>query len=469
MPLWTLSDVATALHLQGDSFPATPITGVSIDTRTLKPGDLFVALSGTPSGGFKSSFESTGDGHAYLAQAAEKGAVAAIVSHQNPAVSIPQLVVPDTLMDGLWALGRAARSRFSGTLIALTGSAGKTSTKEMLATLLQAPASVGSYNNFWGVPLTLARIPANAEYAVVEMGMNQKGEIARLSALARPHVALVVNVHPVHLEHLGSLDAIRHEKLSITVGLENGGTLVVPADLSREGCNWHGRVVTFSDDFDMAKPADVHVYSETPEGTTWHIEASVVGRKFRFRLPEGAPHRLHNAMAALATVHAAVGINADMVSDRMETIGNLEGRGVSRIIDNVTVIDDSFNGNPASMRAALESLGVRPVLGRRIAVLGDMLELGADAPRYHAELAQFCQKIDKVVAVGPLMENLWAALPEEKRMLRIEDPEDFEVEHFATMLQPQDAVVIKGSKKIFYMHHVAQRLKDALSRREPNA
>jgi UDP-N-acetylmuramoyl-tripeptide--D-alanyl-D-alanine ligase len=465
-PLWTLPEIAAALHVEAINLPHTPVTGVSIDTRTIKPGDLFVALSGTPSGGFKSSFESTGDGHAYLAQAAEKGAVAAIVAHKNDAVNIPQFVVGDTLMDGLWALGRAARSRFTGTLIALTGSAGKTSTKEMLATLLQCPASVGSYNNFWGVPLTLARIPSNAEYAVVEMGMNQKGEIARLSALARPHVALVVNVHPVHLEHLGSLDAIRHEKLSITVGLESGGSLVVPSDLSLEGCNWHGRVVTFSDDFDMAKPADVHVYSETPEGTTWHIEASVVGRKFRFRLPEGAPHRLHNAMAALATVHAAIGINADMVADRMETIGTLEGRGTVQIFGGVTVIDDSFNGNPASMRAALESLSVRPVVGRRIAVLGDMLELGPDAPRYHAELAAFCQKIDRVVAIGSLMGNLWEALPAEKRMLRIEDPEDFEVEHFATMLQPQDAVVVKGSKKMLYMHHVAERLRDALAGRD---
>lgn len=242
--LFTLGEAARALNTQHATLN-TPITGVSIDTRTLQRGDLFIALSGTPSGGFTSSFASKGDGHNFLKMAEEKGAAAAIVSTPNPELKIPQLVVKDTLIDGLWALGAASRQRLTGKVAGLTGSAGKTTTKEMLASLLGAPASVGSYNNFWGVPLTLARIPRTAPFAIVEMGMNRPGEIAKLSKLTQPEVALVVNVRPVHLEHLGSIEAIAREKLSISEGLKKGGTLVVPADLDITVSGWQGPVLRF--------------------------------------------------------------------------------------------------------------------------------------------------------------------------------------------------------------------------------
>ena len=225
-PLWTIAEVARALGLAGE-FPDTPIDFVTQDSRLVKPGCLFVALSGTPSGGFVSSFASARDGWEFADKAQAAGAVAMIVPHRIDGVSVPQLIVKDTLIDGLWTLARAARARFDGPVIGLTGSAGKTSTKEFLAAYPDAYASPSSFNNFWGVPLTLCNASPDASVWVVEMGMNQTGEIARLSELTKPTVALVVNVQPVHLEKLGSLEAIRREKVSIAQGLPKDGVLVL--------------------------------------------------------------------------------------------------------------------------------------------------------------------------------------------------------------------------------------------------
>src|SRR5437899_4460990 len=237
-PLWTIAEVARALGLSGD-YPDTPIDFVTQDSRLVKPGCLFVALSGTPSGGFISSFASARDGWEFADKAEAAGAVAMIVPHRIDGVSVPQLIVKDTLIDGLWRLARAARASFKGPVIGLTGSAGKTSTKEFLAAYPNAYASPSSFNNFWGVPLTLCNARPNASLWVVEMGMNQTGEIARLSELTRPTVALVVNVQPVHLEKLGSLEAIRREKVSIALGLPEGGVLVLPAGIKAP--DWKGR------------------------------------------------------------------------------------------------------------------------------------------------------------------------------------------------------------------------------------
>ena len=243
-PLWTVAEVARALGLSGE-FPDTPIDFVTQDSRLVKPGCLFVALSGTPSGGFISSFASARDGWEFADKAQAAGAVAMIVPHRIDGVSVPQLVVKDTLIDGLWTLARAARARFNGPVIGLTGSAGKTSTKEFLAAYPAAYASPSSFNNFWGVPLTLCNASPAASVWVVEMGMNQTGEIARLSELTKPTVALVVNVQPVHLEKLGSLEAIRREKVSIAQGLPNDGVLVLPDDV--EAPEWNGKVVRFGE------------------------------------------------------------------------------------------------------------------------------------------------------------------------------------------------------------------------------
>src|SRR6202011_2284073 len=244
-------------------FPDTSIDFITQDSRLVKPGSLFVALSGTPSGGFVSSFASTRDGWEFAAKAEAAGAVAMIVPHKVDGVSVPQLVVEDTLLDGLWALARAARARFKGPVIGLTGSAGKTSTKEFIAAYPEAYAGPSSFNNFWGVPLTLCNASPRASAWVVELGMNQAGEISRLSELTRPTVALVVNVQPVHLEKLGSLEAIRREKVSIAQGLPKDGVLVLPADVTAP--EWNGKIVRFGD------ASEVRALKHSAQGESWNV------------------------------------------------------------------------------------------------------------------------------------------------------------------------------------------------------
>src|SRR6187455_2449516 len=329
-PLWTITEVARALGLSGE-YPETPIDFVTQDSRLVKPGCLFVALSGTPSGGFISSFASARDGWDFADKAQAAGAVAMIVPHRIDGISIPQLVVKDTLIDGLWRLARAARARFDGPVIGLTGSAGKTSTKEFLAAYPNAYASPSSFNNFWGVPLTLCNASPNASVWVVEMGMNQSGEIARLSELTGPTVALVVNVQPVHLEKLGSLEAIRREKISIALGLPAEGVLVLPHDV--EAPEWNGRVVRFGE------ASEVRELQHAAEGESWNVTAQVGGNQIGFELTPGAPHRLQNALAALASLHAA-GLDASALAPELGRVGIMTGRGVEQVAHGITVIDD---------------------------------------------------------------------------------------------------------------------------------
>src|SRR5436190_19454176 len=265
-PLWTIAEVARALGLPG-RFPETSIDFVTQDSRLVKPGSLFVAMSGTPSGGFVSSFASARDGWHFAADAEGAGAVAMIVPHRIEGVGVSQLVVQDTLLDGLWALARAGRARFKGPVIGLTGSAGKTSTKEFIAAYPRAYASPSSFNNFWGVPLTLCNADPDASVWVVEMGMNQVGEIARLSELTRPTVALVVNVQPVHLEKLGSLEAIRREKISVIRGLPSDGTLVLPVEVNAP--EWRGWIVRFGG------ASEARELQHTARGESWDVTAEV--------------------------------------------------------------------------------------------------------------------------------------------------------------------------------------------------
>jgi UDP-N-acetylmuramoyl-tripeptide--D-alanyl-D-alanine ligase len=378
-PLWTIAEVARALGVTGQ-FPETAIDFVTQDSRLVKRGSLFVALSGTPSGGFVSSFASSRDGWEFAATAEAAGAVAMIVPHKIVGVGIPQLVVQDTLIDGLWALAQAARARFEGPVIGLTGSAGKTSTKEFIAVYPGAYASPSSFNNFWGVPLTLCNADSQASLWVVEMGMNQAGEIMRLSALTRPTVALVVNVQPVHLEKLGSLEAIRREKVSIAQGLPQDGVLVLPVGL--DAPEWNGRSIRFGDG------SQVRELDHVAGGESWQVRADMYGKEIAFSLTPGAPHRVQNALAALAAIHAA-GLDEAALASELGGVGIMSGRGVEQTAGGATLIDDSFNGNPASMVAALDSLKARPMKqGRRIAILGDMLELGPEAPAYHEDLAK---------------------------------------------------------------------------------
>lgn len=425
-PLWTSAAAAAATGGRVEG-PAWAATGVSIDTRTLAPGDLFVALADRR------------DGHAFVAQALEKGAAAALVARRPTGVdpTAPLLVVADVLQ-ALGALGSAARARMAGQVVGITGSVGKTSTKEMLATALapqgRTHAAEKSYNNHWGVPLTLARMPAETAFAVIEIGMNHPGEIAPLSRLARPHVGIVTSVAAVHLEAFANIFGIAREKASIFEGVEPGGTAIINRDirtypsvnrkaarlgLTRLRFGWAGRP-----EFALDRVA------LSDRGTV--VRAKIRGRPMIFKLAASGKHFAMNALAVLAAVEA-VGGDIAQAALALASWGPPPGRGArwqitlgeEGVDGRVLLIDESYNANPEAMGAAFEVLAAtrpedgigRVSKGRRVAFLADMLELGPTAPALHAGLAEHpaLRAIDVVHTAGPLMQALHTALPRGKR------------------------------------------------------
>jgi UDP-N-acetylmuramoyl-tripeptide--D-alanyl-D-alanine ligase len=434
--LWSAEDLAEAT---GGALSARfAATGVSIDTRTLAPGDLFIALRGE-----------AGDGHDHVGAAFAKGAAGAMVHRAVPGAD--HLLMVDDTLSALARLGAYARGRFTGRLIAVTGSVGKTTTKEMLRTALaaQAPthAAVASYNNHWGLPLTLARLPADAAYCVAEIGMNHAGEIAPLARLARPHVAVITAIAPAHIGYLGSLAAIAAEKASICQGLEAGGVAVLPADtptlpLLREAAAG-ARTVTFG----AARDADVRLLAAAPDAEGSDVQTSLSGEGIRFRLPAPGRHMAMNALAALAGV-AALGADPKQAAQALAGFVPMAGRGARRRLlvtgGSVLLLDESYNANPASVRAALNVLRLQSA-ARRIAVLGDMLELGEAAPDLHNGLAQdVLEAADLVFACGPLMRGLFDALPAARRGAHADDAATL-APLVGAALRPGDAVLVKGS------------------------
>jgi len=420
--------------------------GLSIDTRTLKPGDIFVAL------------KAQRDGHEFVESAFEAGASAALVSRapEKTPDGAPLLLVGDTL-EGLRDLARAARLRSYAKRIGVTGSAGKTSTKEMLRSALgaagRAHAADRSFNNHLGVPLTLASLPITADYAVFEIGMNHPGEIAPLSGLVRPHAAIVTTVGAAHLEFFDSIAGIAHEKASIYGGLGPGGVAVAPIDndwfsiladhATREGA----RLVTFGED----RRADYRLVSHKDAGGGAEVVAEIEGECIEFRLSMPGRHMALNALAAVAAAEAGGAPRAKLLKG-LESHAAGAGRGAQFEVPvkggTVRVIDESYNANPASMGAALAVLaGVKPKgRGRRIAVVGDMLELGPDAPALHAALAEDLKaaKVDRVYVAGKLVDHLWSALPEAMRGARANEAGAL-VEGLLRDLEPGDVLMAKGS------------------------
>ncbi len=453
--LWTAAEAAAATggKARGDWMA----TGVSIDTRTMSPGDLFVAL------------KDSRDGHQFVAEALEKGAAAALVTRipEGVAKDAMLLVVPDVLR-GLEALGRAARARSAAQVIAVTGSAGKTSTKEMLRASLsrqgQVHAAEKSFNNHWGVPLTLARLPKDADFAVIEIGMNRPGEIAPLARLARPHVAIVTTVAAAHLEAFGRIERIAEEKASIFKGLERDGVAIFRGDipmtpiLRRRAGNHAARLIDFGE-----APENHHRATEIRI-----LENSTVARARLWRTPVAycihAPgrHFAINALAVLAAVHE-VGADRALAIVALADWLPPDGRGgrekIALDVVNdqfvVDLIDDAFNANPASMAAALDVLGASVPLdgmgrvskGRRIAILGDMLELGPQEGMLHAEIADHpaMERVAVVHCVGPRMRALWETLPERRRGLWTETAEELRA-RVHTLVDAGDVVMVKGSK-----------------------
>ena len=422
--------------------------GVSIDSRSTEPGDLFVALRGPQF-----------DGHDFVADALARGAAAAIVDHapKNVADGAPLLSVGDTF-DALNGLGAAARARGRVCIVALTGSVGKTGTKEALRLVLsrqgRTTANEGSLNNHWGLPLSLARMVGDERFGIFEMGMNHPGEIAPLSRMARPHVALILTVEAVHSAFFNGIGAIADAKAEIFDGLEPEGIAVLNRDnqqYERLAAAARARRVGSILTFGAHPKADVRVLDIQPGPTSSRIGASVAGTMLSYEIGIAGRHWVTNSLAVLAVVKALGGdvVRAASVLSNMRAP---EGRGARRRIHigdgHFELIDEGYNASPVSMEAALAVLGQAPVAGdgRRIAVLGDMLELGDGAAARHAELAEVIKEhgIDLVFTAGSEMTHLWSALPSSLRGGHASDSSTL-APLVTANVAPGDVVMVKGS------------------------
>ncbi|AOZ69808.1 UDP-N-acetylmuramoyl-tripeptide--D-alanyl-D-alanine ligase [Rhodobacter xanthinilyticus] len=458
--LWTSAEAVAATG--GRATRDFAAMGISIDTRSLRPGDLFVAL------------KDVRDGHDFVAQALAAGAAAALVSRlpEGCSEADPLLIVEDVL-PALEALGRAGRARTRARVIAVTGSVGKTSTKEMLRAVLAAQGRVhaaeASFNNHWGVPITLARMPAEADFAVIEIGMNHPGEIAPLARLARPHAAMITTVAAAHLEAFaeaegGGLAGIAREKAAIFEGLEPGGVAVVPtglevsAILEAAAAARADRVIRFG----PAEGSDYRLVSATIAGDATIVRADHAGQELLFKVLSPGKHFANNALGVLALAEA-VGADVAVAACDLGLWEPPAGRGARErvwldIVDesqSFDLFDDAFNANPASMTAGLEVLagaaprdGVgRVKQGRRVAILGDMLELGPDEAALHAAIADdpSMAAIDTVHLAGPRMRALYEALPRAKRGEWFATAKEL-AERARHLVDAGDVVLVKGSK-----------------------
>ena len=387
-----------------------------------------------------------------------RGAAAAVARDRAATLAAfgPVFPVDDTLL-AMVRLGVASRARTAARVVAVTGSVGKTSAKEMLRQMLAAcgaaHASAASFNNHWGVPLTLARMPADARFGVFEIGMNHAGEIAPLTRMARPHVALVTTIAPVHIEHLGSLEAIADAKAEVFLGLEPGGVAVLNRSapqfdrLAAAARAQRAIVRTFGSD----EASEARLLGIVETETESRVEARILGRRLRFDLGAPGAHMAENALGALLAADA-LGADLEACASALAGFSAQKGRGVRISIatpgGGAIIIDESYNANPASMRAALKLLGAAKPgpNGRRIAVIGDMLELGPDAAAMHAELASDLEadKVDLLFGAGPLTRALYDAAPASMRAAWAERSDGLTAE-IAAALRGGDVVMVKGS------------------------
>lgn len=439
-PLWTSEEIAAATggRLAGAPFA---VNGVSIDTRSIEQGDLFVALAGVR------------DGHEFVGQALGAGAAGALVSQAGEGSSV---VVEDTLK-ALERLGEAARDRAPQVRRgAVTGSVGKTSvTQAVRAGLMlagKAHSSVKSYNNHIGVPLTLARMPRDTERAVFEIGMNHADEITPLSRFVRPHAVAITTVGPVHVENFpDGEEGVARAKAEIFAGLEPGGTAVLNADnrwfnlLSAEARKVGAKVLSFG----AGEACDARLIDFQPQAGYAVVQARLHGKAMDFPILQTGFHWGPNSMAVLLMLEA-LGVD---LSDSLAALGSFEplaGRGAEREIHLAggafTLIDESYNANPVSMQAAFASLGARKPAGRRIVALTDMLELGAEAPAFHAGLAAPLEEaeVDLVFCAGPLMKSLWDTLPSTRRGGYAGTAAEL-APLITRAVEPGDLVMVKGS------------------------
>jgi UDP-N-acetylmuramoyl-tripeptide--D-alanyl-D-alanine ligase len=436
--LWTSAEIAAATG--GTASTDFAVTGVAFDSREVGPGDLFVAMKGEAS-----------NGHRFLDQAFAQGAAGAVVSEPT---DHPHVLVADSFV-ALQALGRAARDRSTAKIIGVTGSVGKTSAKEALFACLDRAVpgdvhrSVKSYNNHTGVPLSLARMPRDARFGVFEMGMNHAGELAELTQMVRPHIAMVTAIAPAHTAFFSGEEAIADAKGEIFAGLEPGGVAVIPHDSPhRDRLIGHAtphaaRIVTFG----LEKGADVRAIEtmRVPTGGTF-VTAVLGDRELSFTIAQPGMHWVSNALGVLACVDAAGG-DLGLAGLALAELGGLQGRGARFVANDVLVIDESYNANPASMRATLAVLANEP--GRHVAVLGEMRELGEGSDAYHAGLAEpiLAANVETALLVGEAMAPLARALEGRIDIVHVADAAAA-LSSLRTILAPGDAVLVKGSNGV---------------------
>jgi len=439
-PLWTSADIAAATG--GTASDAFEVTGVAFDSREVGPGDLFVAMPG----------EIT-DGHRFVDKAFERGAAGALVSQP---IAHPHILVADTAA-ALNALAVAARARTTAKIVGVTGSVGKTGTKEALsAALARVPGtnvhrSVKSYNNHTGVPLSLARLPADSDFAVFEMGMNHAGEIAALTRLVRPHVALITAIAPAHIEFFPTgLDGIADAKGEIFEGLEPGGIAVIPFDSpQRERLIGHARrcdaqILTFG----TQQGADVRAREVIAVENGSLVTTVLPGAELCFTVGQHGAHWVSNALAVLAVVDA-LGADLGIAALALADLAQLPGRGARyRLASGAMLIDESYNANAASMAATLAVLGEEKAQ-RRIAVLGEMRELGAESASLHAGIADplIAADVDFAILVGPQMAALAQAIAGRVENVHVADA-DAARDVLMPMVADGDAILVKGSNGV---------------------
>jgi UDP-N-acetylmuramoyl-tripeptide--D-alanyl-D-alanine ligase len=446
--LWTVEAMVTAMGAERQGQLPASVPGLSIDSRSVGPGEAFFAIRGDRR-----------DGHDFVVDALAKAALAVVAADKRAQFpgDAPLLVVPDVLI-ALRELAVAARARLRGKVIGVTGSVGKTGTKEALRLALskdgETHASVASYNNQWGVPLSLARCPSGAQYAVFEMGMNHPGEIAPLARLVRPQVAVITTIAPVHLEFLGSLANIADAKAEIFLGVRPDGAAVVNRDIAqfvqlKERAHQAGieRVISFGEQ----EQADARLIKCALHARCSTVEAEILGARFSYKIGAPGRHLVINSLAVLAAAEL-VGADIALAALALAELQATPGRGAPITIElsggTALVLDESYNANPASVAAALAVLGRSGIgpQGRRIAVLGDMLELGPTGLDLHRGLADavVANDIDLIFCCGPLMHALWDALPANRRGGYAGDSAALEAQVLPA-IRAGDVVMVKGS------------------------
>ncbi len=447
--LWTAQELIAATGGRIEGQVKRPLNGVTIDSRDFAPGDIFVAIRGERH-----------DGHDFVVNALNAGAGIAVVSRPTDAMRAagPLLVVADDPLRGLENMGRAARAWSQARIVGVTGSVGKTSTKEMLRVALAASglthASTASFNNHWGVPLTLARLPKTAAFGVFEIGMSHAGEITPLVGMVRPHVAIVTTIAASHIGHFKSLDEIADAKAEIFSGLVPGGHAVINRDtpyFDRLAAAAKAAGVINIVSFGKSAKADVRMERIALHPNCCCVTADVMGETLIYKLGVPGEHMAVNSLAVLATAKLT-GADLARAALALATAEAAKGRGVQQRLKigggELLLIDESYNANPASVEAALALLAAaNPGKGgRRIAVLGDMLELGEHGAALHAGLAEAVDaaKADVLYAAGPLMANLWEKTPASKRGAYATTSEELR-ETLLGALRSGDVVMIKGS------------------------